>query len=54
MLPYCLLGWAEQRAPIYPLYMMRRSLGCYVVPTLASSFLASFGALRERNGAFNA
>ena len=54
MLPYCLLSWVGQRAPIYLLCTMCRSLGCHVVPTLAASFLASFKALGEQKGASDA
>ena len=42
-----LLSWAGQRAPIYPSYATGRSLKYLVVPTLASSFLASFEDLRK-------
>ena len=47
MVPYCLLSWAGQRAPVYLLYATCRSLNGHVVPALAASFLASFDALRE-------
>ena len=54
MLPYCLLSWAGQHAPIYLVYTTCRSLNGYIVPALVASFLASFEALRERKGASNA
>ena len=54
MLTCCLLSWAGQRAPIYPLYTTCRSLNCHVVPALAASFLASYVALGERVGASDA
>ena len=47
MLPYCLLSWAGQRAPVYLLYRTCRSLNSHVVPALASSVLVSFGALSQ-------
>ena len=43
-----MLSWAGQRAPIYPLHKMRRSLGPNVVPTLAASLIASFGLWENR------
>ena len=54
MLPHCLLSWVGQRAPIYLFYTTSRSLNSNAVPELAASFLTSFGALGEWQGAFNA
>jgi hypothetical protein len=54
VLPYCLLSWVGQRAPIYLLCTMCRSLGCHVVPTLVASFLASIEAMGEQKGASDA
>ena len=50
---YSLLSWAGQRAPIYHLYTMCRSLGFHIAPAAVSSSLASFDALSEQKGALN-
>ena len=44
MLSYCLLNWAGQRAPVYPLYATCRSLNGHVVPALAVSFQLPTGS----------
>jgi hypothetical protein len=44
----------EARAPVYFLNMTCRSPDCHVIPTLAASFLESFEALGELEGASNA